>query len=202
VGAEGKVAGLVLERLAVPGLPVTVRVRPGEQRAVVVPDPMDARRLADLAVGLSQAPAGAAVGCTGPVRLVPAEGGLLPYLTVLGNLAYGCRGRGLHRRNAAEEAHATATRCGLGEVLDRYPHEITPGRRRLAGVARALCGRPGAIVLEDATGLPTWASLLDLAHVGEHLPDLLAAAVLLIAPDQDRAAGFMPLTSQPAVRHA
>lgn len=192
-------AGLVLERLALPGVPPAVAVRPGEQRAVVVPDPVAARQLADLTTGLIPPPAGTTVGCTGPVRLVPAEGGLLPYLTVHGNLAYGYRAR-MHRRDANVEAHATAVRCGLGEVLDRYPHEITPGRRRLAGVVRALSGRPEAIVLEDAARLPTWASLLDLARVGEHLPDLLSAAVLLIAPDHARAAGFMPLTDVPAAR--
>lgn len=173
-------AGLVLERLAVPGLPSTVTVQPGEQRALVVSDPALARQLADLAIERA----------TVPVRLVPAEGGLLPHLSVEGNLAHACRARGLPRRDAEDEAHATASRCGLGDVLDRYPYEITPGRRRLAGVARALCGRPGAIILEDAPGLPTWAALLDLAHIVEHLPDLLSAAVLLIAPDHKRAAGF------------
>jgi ABC-type taurine transport system ATPase subunit len=178
------VAGLVLERLAVPGVPASVSVRPGAQRAVVVPDPRAARRLADLATGYPAA-----------TRLVPADGGLLPYLPVLGNLVHGCRLRGLPRRNAAEEAHALATRCGLGDVLDRYPHEITPGRRRLGGVARALCGRPQVIVLEDSAGLPTWSTVLDLAHLAEHLPELLSAALLLIAPTEDRVTGFDEVTS-------
>jgi ABC-type nitrate/sulfonate/bicarbonate transport system ATPase subunit len=184
-GTEGEttVAGLDLEQLAVPGAPATIVVQRGEQRAVVVTEPAVARRLADAVIELAGV----------PVRLVPAEGGLLPHLSVEGNLAHAYRARGLPRRDARAEAHGTASRCGLGDVLRRYPHEITPGRRRLAGVARALCGRPGAIVLEDAPGLPTWAVLLDLANVAEHLPDLLSAAVLLIAPDQARAAGFSDL---------
>ncbi|HSV67762.1 MAG TPA: hypothetical protein VLJ59_17920 [Mycobacteriales bacterium] len=180
--------GLVLERVPVPGVPDILRVEVGEQRAVVVPDPDQARRLADLVGGLTERPAGTTVRVGGMIRLVPAEGGLLPYLTVLGNLVHG--GRAAHRftqRAAAEEGcRAVGSRCGLDDVLDRYPHEITPGRRRLAGLARALCARPTAIVLEDAAGLPTWGALLDL----DHNPELLSAALLLITPERGRALGF------------
>ena len=71
-------------------------------------------------------------------------------------------------------------------MTDRYPHEVTAGRRRLAGVARALGAQPAAIVLEDAAGLPTWGTLLDFSGN----PELLSTALLLITPRDDRAAGF------------
>lgn len=171
----------------VPGVPAALTLRPGDRRAVIVPSARDARLLADLAAGLAVPPAGARVRCDGGARLVPAEGGLLPYLSVLGNLVHGGRaGRNIPRRAAEEEARATAGRCGLDDVLDRYPHEVTPGRRRLAGFARALRGRPTAIVLEDAAGLPTWGALLDF----EHNPEVLSAALLLITQDAERATGF------------
>jgi ABC-type taurine transport system ATPase subunit len=90
------------------------------------------------------------------------------------------------RRAAADESRVTASRCGLEDVLDRYPHEITSGRRRLAGVARALRAHPAVIVLEDAAGLPTWDSLLRL----DHNPELWSAALLLISTDAARTDGF------------
>jgi len=178
---------LVLEGAPVLGVPDGVRVEVGQQRAVVVADPDDARELADLLVGLVDPPPGVTVSRPDRVRLVPPEGGLLPHLTVLGNLVHAsCVTRSLVIGAAAEACRETASECGLDDVVNRYPHEITPGRRRLAGVARALCADATVIVLEDAPGLPTWGALLDL----EHNTELLSVALLLITPGKDRTAGF------------
>jgi ABC-type nitrate/sulfonate/bicarbonate transport system ATPase subunit len=177
--------GLLLERL--PGLPERLRIDIGEQRALVMPSAAAARRLGDLLIGAEEPPDGAVVKTAGAVRLVPAEGGLLPYLTVLGNVVHGHTvTHRIARKAAEEECRVTAARCGLEDVLDRYPHEITPGRRRLAGVARALRAHPSVIVLEDASGLPTWGSLLRL----ESNPELWSAALLLITTDSARTTGF------------
>jgi len=182
--------GLLLEGL--PGIPGQHRIDVGEQRALVVADAATARRCADLIAGIDESaehtPGDIVATADGTVRLVPAEGGLLPHLTVLGNVVHGhtVTHRVTHRA-AAEESRFTAQHCGLGDVLDRYPHEITPGRRRLAGVARALRGHPAVIVLEDAAGLPTWGSLLRFDHSN---PELSSAALLLITTDTNRTTGF------------
>ena len=177
--------GLLLERM--PGLPQRLRVDVGEQRALVMPSAATARRLADVLIGVDDPPDRAVVKAAGTVRLVPAEGGLLPHLTVLGNVVHGHTvTHRVTRKAAEEESRVTASRCGLEDVLDRYPHEITPGRRRLAGVARALRAHPSVIVLEDAGGLPTWGSLLRF----DHNPELWSAALLLITTNASRTAGF------------
>jgi ABC-type taurine transport system ATPase subunit len=178
--------GLLLER--VPGLPERLRIDVGEQRAVVVPQAADRRRLADIVTGLDDPPRGALVLAGGSVRLVPAEGGLLPHLTVLGNVMHGHRTmHSVTKQAAREESLVKVISCGLEDVQDRYPHEITPGRRRLAGVARALGAYPRAIVLEDATGLPSWGSLLSIRPN----PDLASAALLLITTNASRTTGFV-----------
>ncbi|MEV8374175.1 hypothetical protein AB0P21_15645 [Kribbella sp. NPDC056861] len=176
--------GLLLEGL--PGIPRRLRLLRGEQRALVVQDATTARLLADLISGLEEPPPDAIVERSGEVRLVPAEGGLLPHLTVLGNVVHGHTvTHRVTRRAAEDESRVTATRCGLEDVLDRYPYEVTPGRRRLAGVARALRAHPAAIVLEDAAGLPTWGSLLRFDN-----PELWFPALLLITTDPARTTGF------------
>jgi ABC-type nitrate/sulfonate/bicarbonate transport system ATPase subunit len=177
--------GLLLER--VPGLPARVQIDVGEQRAVVMAEAVDRRRLADLVTGAEEPPAGVNVKAGGPVRLVPAEGGLLPHLTVLGNVMHGHRAtHPVTKQAAKEQGLVKAIACGLEDVLDRYPHEITPGRRRLAGVARALGAYPRVILLEDANGLPTWGSLLSLRPN----PDLASAALLLVTTSAARTTGF------------
>lgn len=169
--------GLLLEGL--PGMPRRLEIVRGKQKALVVPNATTARLLADLIMD-------AIIKAGGSVRLVPAEGGLLPHLNVLDNIVHGHLVTHRVTRSAAEkECLVTATRCGLVDVLKRYPHEITPGRRRLAGVARALQAHPAAIVLEDAPGLPTWRSLLRFNN-----PELLFPALLLITTDAARTKGF------------
>lgn len=181
--------GLRLERI--PDLPENVLVEVGEQRALVMPTAAAARRLADLVIGVEDPPDGAVVTTGGPVRLVPAEGGLLPHLTVLGNVIHGHTVAHRVTREVAESLSTqTAKWCGLEDVLHRYPHEITPGRRRLAGVARALRAEPRVIVLEDAAGLPTWASLFGL----QPNPELKRAALVLITTDPERTTGFRDAT--------
>jgi ABC-type taurine transport system ATPase subunit len=177
--------GLLLER--VPGLPEHLHVGVGEQRAVVVPQAADRRRLADIVTGLEDPPPEAIVLPTGAVRLVPAEGGLLPHLTVLGNVVHGhLTTHSITKQAAKDQSRVQAVGCGLEDVLDRYPHEITPGRRRLAGVARALGAYPRVIVLEDANGLPTWGSLLSIRPNA----DLDSVALLLITTSTTRTTGF------------
>ena len=177
--------GLLLER--VPGLPGRLRIDVGEQRALVMQSAAAARQLADFVTGAEDPPDGAVVKVGGEVRLVPAEGGLLPHLTVLDNVIHGHRvAHPVTKQAAKEQSLVKAARCGLEDVLDRYPHEITPGRRRLAGVARALGAYPRVILLEDANGLPTWGSLLRI----EHNPDLSSAALLLITTNPARTTGF------------
>jgi ABC-type thiamine transport system ATPase subunit len=178
--------GLLLHRL-LPGLPDDVRVGAGQQRSLVLGTTAEARLCADLIAGLDEPPLNAGIETGGPVRLVPAEGGLLPHLTVLGNILHGHIAAHRVTRDAADkQCRLTATNCDLDDVLLRYPHEITPGRRRLAGLARAVRADPSVIVLEDAPGLPTWGSLLR----PDHITELWSIALVLITTDADRAKDF------------
>jgi len=46
--------------------------------------------------------------------------------------------------------------CGLEDVVDRYPGEISLGQRKLVGVGRALARRPRLVLLDEpAAGLDT-----------------------------------------------
>src|SRR5262249_54883220 len=138
---DGGVVHLALHRVQVPGVPDDLVLRPGDRCALIVSDRGQARRLADAIAGLDDPSAGPVVSGDGGVRRVRAEGGLLPYLIVLENLVHGnrvSRKVPVPRRTAVDECRDTASWFGLDDVLKRYPYEITPGRRRLAGLARAL----------------------------------------------------------------
>ena len=72
--------------------------------------------------------------------------------------------------------------CGLTDVKDRLPTELSHGRRKLVGVARALAQRPRLVLMDEpAAGLDTDES----AELGRHLRALPEAGVTVLLVDHD-----------------
>ncbi len=73
--------------------------------------------------------------------------------------------------------------CGLEDIVDRYPREISTGQRKLVGVARALAQSPRLVLLDEpAAGLDTDESLALGARL-RSLPDEHGVTVLLVDHD-------------------
>src|SRR3954453_12443944 len=86
---------------------------------------------------------------------------------------------GSHPRDAVDWALEL---CGLTDVKDRFPTELSHGRRKLVGVARALAQRPRLVLMDEpAAGLDTDES----AELGHHLRALPEAGVTVLLVDHD-----------------
>jgi branched-chain amino acid transport system ATP-binding protein len=86
---------------------------------------------------------------------------------------------GEHPRDAVDWA---LDLCGLTDVRDRFPTELSHGRRKLVGVARALAQRPRLVLMDEpAAGLDTDES----AELGRHLRALPDAGVTVLLVDHD-----------------
>jgi branched-chain amino acid transport system ATP-binding protein len=73
--------------------------------------------------------------------------------------------------------------CGLEDVTDRYPGEISLGKRKLAGIGRALARQPRLVLLDEpAAGLDTDESL-ELGRRLRSLPEEHGVTVFLIDHD-------------------
>lgn len=73
--------------------------------------------------------------------------------------------------------------CELGEVVDRYPGEISHGQRKLVGVGRALAQQPRLVLLDEpAAGLDTDESI-ELGRRLRSLPAEHGVTVLLVDHD-------------------
>lgn len=72
--------------------------------------------------------------------------------------------------------------CGLEDVADRLPTELSHGRRKLVGVARALAARPKLVLMDEpAAGLDTDESVV----LGTHLRALPEEGVTVLLVDHD-----------------
>ncbi|HWH95305.1 MAG TPA: ABC transporter ATP-binding protein [Baekduia sp.] len=82
-------------------------------------------------------------------------------------------------REAVDWALAT---CGLEDVAGRLPTELSHGRRKLVGVARALASRPRVVLFDEpAAGLDTEESV----ELGRHLRELPDHGVSVLLIDHD-----------------
>ena len=72
--------------------------------------------------------------------------------TVLEDMAYGPRQRGLSQEEALALARESAELLGVGdELLDRFPFELSGGQMRRVALAGVVACRQGALVLDEPT---------------------------------------------------
>ena len=72
---------------------------------------------------------------------------LFPHLTVRENVRFGLRS--LPRRQSDDRVAELAALVGIGEALDKYPHELSGGQQQRAALARALAPRPELLLLDE-----------------------------------------------------
>ena len=77
---------------------------------------------------------------------------LLPWRTVLGNVAYPLRVNGVRRREAAEKARSYLELTGLSSALDRHPHQLSGGMKQRVAIARALALEPLLLLMDEPFG--------------------------------------------------
>ncbi|WP_425309152.1 ATP-binding cassette domain-containing protein [Ammonicoccus fulvus] len=145
----------------------------------------------------------------GPRTLVPAHQRrigyldqrplLFPHLSVLDNVAYGPRSRGIPRATALERARAELAAVGMDQLAERRPRALSGGQSQRVAIARALAIDPEIVLLDepfaalDAASTPELRRLLRerLAEVTtllvtHDLLDVLALADELVALEAGR----------------
>ncbi|WP_298889595.1 ABC transporter ATP-binding protein [uncultured Serinicoccus sp.] len=83
------------------------------------------------------------------VGLVLADPVLFGHLSLLDNVAFGPRSRGMPRRAARARAQEELGRVGLGELLRRRPAQVSSGQAQRVALARALATDPDVLLLDE-----------------------------------------------------
>jgi molybdate transport system ATP-binding protein len=84
-----------------------------------------------------------------PIGLVFQDYLLFPHLSVLENVAFGLRARGMARAAAIEEARRWLDRVGLPAEGDRRPVSLSGGQAQRVALARVLALNPALLLLDE-----------------------------------------------------
>jgi putative spermidine/putrescine transport system ATP-binding protein len=77
---------------------------------------------------------------------------LFPHLSVLDNVAYGLRMKGMAAGARRREAAAALAQVALDGLGDRHPGQLSGGQRQRVALARALVNRPRVLLLDEPLG--------------------------------------------------
>ena len=105
---------------------------------------------------------------------------LFPHLSVVDNVAFGLRTRGVRRHAARGVAERWLERVGIADLGDRRPGALSGGQAQRAALARALVGDPALLLLDEPlSALDARTRLTVRAELRRHLADYGGSTVLV-----------------------
>lgn len=138
---------------------LTLRIQPGELVALLGPSGCGKTTALRILAGLDEADAGSVAIGGRDISRVPANKrdiglvfqaySLFPHLTVLDNVAFGLKMRGVGPRERAGRAAEMLELVGLAAQAGRYADELSGGQQQRVALARALAIRPRVLLLDE-----------------------------------------------------
>jgi NitT/TauT family transport system ATP-binding protein len=138
---------------------VSMSVRPGQFCAVVGPTGCGKSTTLTLVAGLDRPSAGQVqvgdqpvTGITPGTSFMFQSDALLPWKTVLGNVAMGPLFHGVRKSAAHASAREWLRTVGLAGFEDHHPHQLSGGMRKRVSLAAALINEPSILLMDEPFG--------------------------------------------------
>jgi NitT/TauT family transport system ATP-binding protein len=135
---------------------VSLEVGQGEFVSIVGPSGCGKTTILNMIAGFIPASGGEilldgrAVDGPGPERGVVFQSfALFPWKTVLDNVAFGPKIRGLPKAECEKIARENLALAGLAHAAERYPNELSGGMQQRVGVVRALANHPDVLLMDE-----------------------------------------------------
>ncbi|HEX6277493.1 MAG TPA: ABC transporter ATP-binding protein [Polyangiaceae bacterium] len=77
---------------------------------------------------------------------------LFPWLSVLGNVMFGLKMKGMTGRQAQRVARDWLERVSLGKFAEHYPSQLSGGMKQRVAIARALANEPRILLMDEPFG--------------------------------------------------
>ncbi|WP_376768172.1 ABC transporter ATP-binding protein [Paenibacillus alginolyticus] len=135
---------------------VSLTIKKGEFVSIVGPSGCGKSTLLNLIAGFEKVSSGTItvggqkVMAPGADRIVVfQEHGLFPWLSVLDNVAFGLKQKGLSKKERYALAFEQIKAVHLSKFVDRYPHELSGGMKQRVAIARALVMDPDILLMDE-----------------------------------------------------
>jgi len=166
-------------------------IRPGEFVAVVGRSGCGKSTLLRLLAGLEEITDGSIALDGGAlqyghndVRIMFQDARLLPWRTVIQNVALGLRGTKSEIRERAQEA---LSQVGLADRADDWPSRLSGGQRQRVALARALIHRPRLLLLDEPLGALDALTRIEMHRLIERIWQQHGFTALLVTHDVSEA---------------
>jgi NitT/TauT family transport system ATP-binding protein len=165
VPAEPKIAArAVTKRYVTAGGPITaldavsLEVAEGEFVCLVGPSGCGKSTFLRMVAGLEAPSAGSIAIRPGadpgkPLNnVVFQEYAIFPWKSVIENVAFGLRMRGVARTERREVARGWLDRVGLARFAEAFPHQLSGGMKQRVSIVRALANDPEVLLMDEPLG--------------------------------------------------
>ena len=136
---------------------INISIGDGEFFSIVGPSGCGKTTLLRILAGLDTASCGTVdiqiTADNRPVNsMVFQEQSVFPWLTVIDNVAYGLKLRGIPKKERYEIAEKYLRMIGLSKFARVYPHQLSGGMKQRVSVARAFANDPEILLMDEPFG--------------------------------------------------
>jgi NitT/TauT family transport system ATP-binding protein len=173
---------------------ISLDVSPGEFLAILGPSGCGKSTLLGSIAGFIRLTRGEIFVDLKPVQKPDASRGivfqdhnLFPWKTVISNVEFGLKMRGVIKGERREIAKKILARIGLSEFWRHYPSELSGGMQQRVNLARALVNRPEVLLMDEPFGALDAQTRLQMQEVLLGLWEEYGMTVVFVTHDVDEA---------------